>query len=149
MAGAFDRLPGRGAPLRLEDDSLVDPEWRIAFRLLKGAGMAPAWIEARKEIDRELDDARSALAAVPAGSPRRAEAERCFADLAALLNRRIMLFNLSTPGPRWARPPIDIERETSLLGASERSADGPAHAFPSMPETPVSGLSGGLASGEP
>lgn len=137
-AGEFDALPGRGAPLRLEDDSLVHPEWRNAFRLLKEAGMAPAWIEGRREIDREMDHIRSTLAAVPAGSVRRAEAERCFSEKAALLNRRILLLNLSAPGPRWAQPAIDIERELSHFGSAEGTVDGPATSVPSLRENPAS-----------
>ncbi len=116
-AGEFDRLPGRGAPLRLEDDSLTPPEWRIAFRLLKNAGLAPAWIELRNEIDEAVALARSALAAVPASEPGRAEALRRFAEQADDINRRIALFNLSVPSPRWARSPLDVEREIGLSGS--------------------------------
>jgi len=116
-AGAFDGLPGRGAPLRFEDDSLIDPEWRIAFRLLKKAGMAPAWIEERKEILRERDLARSGLAVAPADSLGRAEAERRFSVLAGPLNRRITLLNLIVPGPRWALAAIDIKQEICRRGA--------------------------------
>ncbi len=112
-AGEFDRLPGRGAPLRFEDDSLVPPEWRMAFHLLGNSGLAPAWIEAGKEIDLAVDRVRSGLAALPSDASQRAEALRRFAGQAADLNRRIVLFNLSVPSPRWARTLIDVEREIS------------------------------------
>jgi hypothetical protein len=79
---------------------MVPPEWRMAFRLLKNAGLAPAWIEARQEIDEAVALARSALAAAPDDEPGRAEAMRRFAERAADLNRRIALFNLSVPR-RW------------------------------------------------
>ncbi len=116
-AGEFDRLPGKGAPLRLEDDSMIPPEWRMAFRLLRNAGLAPAWIEARQEIDEAVTLTRSALAAAPVDEPGRAEALRRFADQAADLNRRIALFNLSVPSPRWARSLIGVDREISRSGA--------------------------------
>lgn len=47
-AGEFDRLPGAGLPLRLEDDALVPQEWRLAFLVLRRSGLASDWIEARR-----------------------------------------------------------------------------------------------------
>jgi hypothetical protein len=37
--GAFDDLPGAGRPLALDDDPLVPEELRVAWRLLRGAGL--------------------------------------------------------------------------------------------------------------
>ena len=48
--GDFDRLPGAGKPLRLEDDSLVPGELRIAYKMLKNAGFLPPELELRREI---------------------------------------------------------------------------------------------------
>lgn len=48
--GEFDRLPGAGKPLRLEDDSLVPGDLRIAYKVLKNAGCIPPELELRKEI---------------------------------------------------------------------------------------------------
>jgi len=48
--GDFDHLPGAGRPLDLDDDRLVPPELRIAFRILKNAGLAPPEVLARREI---------------------------------------------------------------------------------------------------
>lgn len=49
-AGEFDHLPGAGRPLELEDDSLVPEELRMAYRILKNAGLVPPEIEALREI---------------------------------------------------------------------------------------------------
>jgi hypothetical protein len=127
-AGEFDNLPGRGAPLQLQDDSLIDPAWRLAFRVLKGAGMAPAWIEIRRELDQEIELARAGLAAVAVGDPGRSEAERRFTGVALDLNHRIARLNLLVPGPRWTKPSIDIEVEISRLGVVAPAAAG-------LPET--------------
>jgi hypothetical protein len=43
-------LPGAGAPLDLDDDSLVPPEMRLAFRVLKNAGYIPEQVRLRREI---------------------------------------------------------------------------------------------------
>ena len=48
--GDFDRLPGMGRPLELDDDSLIAPEMRMACRILKNAGLVPAEVLERKEI---------------------------------------------------------------------------------------------------
>ena len=48
--GAFDCLPGAGRPLALDDDALVAPEFRAAYRVLKNAGFAPPEVEARRQV---------------------------------------------------------------------------------------------------
>jgi DnaJ homologue, subfamily C, member 28, conserved domain len=53
--GEFDNLPGSGKPLRLEDDSAVAPDLRMAYRLLKNAHCLPPELELRKEILRLKD----------------------------------------------------------------------------------------------
>ncbi len=48
--GDFDNLPGRGRPLIFEDDSMIPPEMRLAYKILKNSGHAPPEIEEQKEI---------------------------------------------------------------------------------------------------
>ena len=48
--GEFDDLPGAGRPLDLDDDRLVPPELRMAYRILKNAGFVPPEVEALREI---------------------------------------------------------------------------------------------------
>ncbi len=48
--GEFDRLPGAGRPLVLEDDSMIPHELRAAYRILRNAGCLPPELELRKEI---------------------------------------------------------------------------------------------------
>lgn len=55
-AGEFDDLPGSGRPLALDDDALVSPELRMAWRILKNAGFVPPEIEALRDM-RELERA--------------------------------------------------------------------------------------------
>ena len=42
--GKFDNLEGRGRPLRLEENPYEDPNWRVAYRVLKNAGFRPDWL---------------------------------------------------------------------------------------------------------
>ena len=48
--GAFENLPGKGKPLKLEDKSQVPEELRIAYRVLKNARVLPPEAELLKEI---------------------------------------------------------------------------------------------------
>lgn len=61
--GEFDHLPGRGKPLPRDDDGLVSPDLRMAYRILKNAGVVPREIELRKEIA----DIETLLQALPPG----------------------------------------------------------------------------------
>jgi hypothetical protein len=53
--GEFDNLPGRGAPLRLEDDSKVPEDLRLAYKILKNADCLPPELELKREI-RQMED---------------------------------------------------------------------------------------------
>ncbi len=124
--GDFDNLPGRGKPLDLRRDPHVPPEWEAAFRLLKDAGYAPAWIEQDKEIRAKLEELYRPLQAFLARLPRSEQERRRregeliadFRALAARLNREIDLFNLQAPSPRVHRPRIRIEDEVSKFKQS-------------------------------
>ncbi|AJJ18345.1 putative cytoplasmic protein [Yersinia intermedia] len=47
--GELDNLPGSGKPLQLDDDSLVPPELRAGYRLLRNAGYLPVELQDRQE----------------------------------------------------------------------------------------------------
>lgn len=47
--GELDHLPGAGRPLDLDDDLLVPPDVRMAYRILRNAGFVPPELEDRKE----------------------------------------------------------------------------------------------------
>ena len=53
--GAFDDLPGAGQPLKLEDDSNVPEDLRVAYKILKNAGYVPKEVALRKEIAQTED----------------------------------------------------------------------------------------------
>jgi len=54
-AGLFDNLPGRGKPLRLEDDSNVPEDLRLAYKIMKMADCLPPELEARREVTQLQD----------------------------------------------------------------------------------------------
>src|ERR1700758_4537866 len=86
--GAFDHLDGVGKPLDLAEDPFEDPSLRMAHRILRNNGFAPAWIEEGREIDAEIRYLKTS-----SGSVHAAERNRRI----EFLNRRIAAFNLKVP----------------------------------------------------
>jgi hypothetical protein len=86
--GAFEHLDGAGEPLDLNENPFEDPALRMAHRILRNNGFAPAWIEEGREIDADIRF-------LQANFDRLDTAERN--RRVGLLNRRIAAFNLKTP----------------------------------------------------
>ncbi|ACS78083.1 DnaJ family domain-containing protein [Maridesulfovibrio salexigens] len=53
--GEFEDLPTKGKPLELEDDSMIPPELRMAYKALKNGGYLPPEMQLRKDIHSALD----------------------------------------------------------------------------------------------
>lgn len=53
--GEFDKLPGMGKPIQLDDLSHVPDDLKMAYRLLKNAGMLDNETELKKEMMRIED----------------------------------------------------------------------------------------------
>jgi hypothetical protein len=53
--GEFDNLPGKGEPLKLDDDSSVPEDLRLAYKILKNADCLPPELELKKEISQMED----------------------------------------------------------------------------------------------
>ena len=54
--GEFDRLPGAGKPLEMEDLSHLPPETRMAYTILKNSGFVDTPLDMRRPLspDKEL-----------------------------------------------------------------------------------------------
>ena len=117
--GEFDDLPGKGEPIDLKENPFGDPDLRVVHRLLRNAGFAPAWIEERKDIDAELEAARTKLSRAwmlfgkGSKTPSDAEWERIvreFREQVVELNKRISVYNLKAPAAVFHRKRIDPEK---------------------------------------
>ena len=53
--GQFDNLPGKGKPLKFEDDSMVPEDLRMAYKILKNAGFIPPELQTEKKIRQAVD----------------------------------------------------------------------------------------------
>jgi DnaJ family protein C protein 28 len=130
--GQFEDLPGKGKPLKLNENPYEDPEWRMAYRVLRNGGFTLPWIEARREIESELEEARlsikiswarreSALndgesAADPEADWR--QAVDLFRERIEKINQLINSYNLKVPSGQFQLPQKDLEREMQLTIAS-------------------------------
>jgi DnaJ homolog subfamily C member 28 len=127
--GQFENLPGKGKPLRLDQDPNEDPDWRMAFHVLKNAGYTLPWIENRQMILNELDALRRGLQrawawrkqALDSGeSPSATDNEwqralSAFKQGLERLNKNIRDFNLQTPADRFQLALINIEKEIETI----------------------------------
>lgn len=126
--GEFDDLSGKGEPIDLSENPFENPEWRLAHRMLRNAGFAPAWIEERKDIDAAVEAARVALARVWAvnqnasGTAHQSSADARwqtavneFREKVSELNQRINLWNLKAPHASIHRRRIDFDREVEPI----------------------------------
>lgn len=126
--GQFDNLPGKGKPLHLEDNPFEDSEWRLAYHILRSNGFTLPWIEARREVEAAILEARTALrrtwawrqAALAGGQPVQlvnAEWERAvesFRQQIDKINRDILTYNLKAPSARLHLSMINVEGEIEL-----------------------------------
>ena len=110
--GAFDNLKGKGQPLDLEEDPYEDPSMRMAHRLLRNNGFAPAWIEEAKDLEHAIEVTRRdmARALTGRGTEERQRIFGRFRGQVAEINRRILAHNLKTPSTQFHMPPVDVER---------------------------------------
>ena len=76
--GEFDHLPGAGRPLALDDDPLVPQELRVAYRLLKNAGIVPPELQRIAQVNQ-------LLGAIARGEPDEGERSAASRRLRALL----------------------------------------------------------------
>ena len=135
--GKFENLPGKGKPLDLGDDSLADPEWRLAHHMLRSSGYTLPWIALRQEIEMESEAARATLkrawewreAARAQGQPdERVEGEwgravEAFRGRVAGINKKIFDFNLQAPSERLQLLRLDAEREIAAVMAGAHHAE--------------------------
>ncbi|HNB53693.1 MAG TPA: DUF1992 domain-containing protein [Anaerolineales bacterium] len=126
-SGKFDNLPGKGKPLKLNENPFQDPALDAAYTLLKDNDFTLPWIAEGKEIDEALDKTRTALARSWAVYQRdrvgqhtawaKSEwdrAERSFREQIAILNKKILNYNVAIPNSRFEKfkinPDTEIER---------------------------------------
>jgi DnaJ family protein C protein 28 len=131
--GEFDDLPGKGKPLQLDNNPHQDPEWRAAHNILKSSGFSLPWIEALREIEDQLQEARTALSrswrwylAELAGENEPGQianewnrSVKSFHEQISAINEEIRSYNLQVPNERFQLQPLNVEQEIELIKQPE------------------------------
>lgn len=128
--GKFDNLPGKGKPLHLDEaNPHADPEWELAYRMLKESGYSLPWIEVIRDIEKDIEAARKDLqiawrftldadtesptaSYIPGGWER---SQQAFKDRLTSLNKRIRDYNLLVPNVRFQRHILHFEDEIKII----------------------------------
>ena len=124
--GDFDNLPGKGRPLNLTRDPLLDPLTAIVHRILLHNGVSHPLIEARRGIAQETEEVRADLKRAWQFYQRSHDDEAWsaallkFRDRVKEINREVRIFNLKTPSPALQGLAIDADKEISRV-TSERN----------------------------
>jgi DnaJ family protein C protein 28 len=126
--GAFDNLPGKGQPLKLDENPHEPAEWRTAYSILRSNGYSLPWLEVRKEIEEAIDRARSdARSAWQTGTPNFWNAQKAkFVQRIEALNQRIFQYNLQAPSPQFHRQPLDPAHEIDTIQNGDSAQSSPA-----------------------
>lgn len=53
--GKFSNLKNEGQPIKIEEENpYADPDWRLAYKIVKDSGFVPAWIDMDKDVEAEF-----------------------------------------------------------------------------------------------
>ena len=130
--GKFDDLPGKGKPIHLDETNPhADPEWELAYRMLKEGGFSLPWIETIREIETDIETARQEFqrawewrqASLSGSQPASfiesdwERSQHAFRDKIEALNKRIRDYNLQVPYARFQRPILRFEHEVRKITA--------------------------------
>jgi len=122
--GDFDNLPGKGKPLDLREDPLLDPLTAIVNRIVRDNGCSHPLLEARKMIESEIKECRAELAR--ASRVRQTSTDQnawlsaieSFRARLKQINRDIRLFNLKAPSPALHNLALDADSEIAKITAA-------------------------------
>jgi DnaJ family protein C protein 28 len=122
--GKFDRLPGAGQPLSLDENPYEDPAMWAANHLLRNNGFSPPWVEERRSLEGDIRRARLDLLRVwrwtqtqavsadaVVGNAHWRRALGVFGEQVEALNRRIRDCNLKSPAGIAHLPYLVVEDE--------------------------------------
>ena len=129
QTGRFDDLPGKGQPLPLEENPFEDPSWRLANHILHSGGFSLPWIETRKEIEKDYQNALVELRRTWNWRTTMMDknlldfnsddewirAQEIFKSKVEDLNKRIFNFNLEAPLDQFKLRQINFEMELNRI----------------------------------
>jgi DnaJ homolog subfamily C member 28 len=124
-AGAFDNLPGKGKPLRLNENPNEPSDMQMAHKILKNNDLTPPWIADRKAILAEIETIRGEMRrrwdqsqGEPDGAAEWQQVIPRWETRIADLNRRIRDLNLGMPIPSMEILRLRLDDELARIGAT-------------------------------
>ena len=109
--GQFAELPGTGKPLKLDNDSHVPEQMRMANKLMRDNEILPEWMQQGKE----LDAAREQLLALTQRLLQRGlisgDSVAALRDAAKKYNSRALTYNLKVPQGVTHKRSFNVETE--------------------------------------
>ena len=91
--GALKNLPGSGSPLDLDDDPMIPEDLRMAYRILKNAGLVPPEVTMLREIGQLESLVRDGTDDEQSSALRRLELLRLKLDAASPGRGAVLLHN--------------------------------------------------------
>jgi DnaJ homolog subfamily C member 28 len=124
-AGAFDNLPGKGKPLRLNENPNEPSDMQMAHKILKDNDLTPPWIADRKAILAEIETIRVEMRrqwdqsqGEPDGAAEWQQAIPRWETRIAELNRRVRDLNLGMPIQSMEILRLRLDDELARMGAT-------------------------------
>jgi len=121
--GAFENLPGKGKPIKWDENPHESDDWQLAYHLLKNNGYSLPWLDLRKEIDQTIERVRAdAKLAHKRGYWQ--EHLIIFKEQIDALNQQIFQYNLQAPASRFHLLKLDTAREINKIqhGSGDQSS---------------------------
>ena len=119
--GHFDGLAGKGKPLTLKQNPFAQSE-QLSHDILQNSGFSLPWIEQKRAIEADLEQAAQKLQRVwiRFNGTRQAaynwrEAKTAYQQEIAQINRRILAFNLKAPSPQLHLYRVDAESQIARI----------------------------------
>ncbi|MEM7114272.1 MAG: DUF1992 domain-containing protein [Chloroflexota bacterium] len=119
--GHFDGLAGKGKPLTLKQNPFAQSE-QLSHDILQNSGFSLPWIEQKREIEADIEQAAKKLRRVWIrfdGSRQAAynwrKAKAGYHDAIEQINRRILTFNLKAPSPQLHLHRVDAESQIAQI----------------------------------
>lgn len=109
--GHFEKLPGTGKPLKLENDAHVPETMRMANKLLRDNDLVPEWMAQGKELDAEREKLLAEARRITQRGVTDGAAAGALREAAKKHNSRVLSYNLKVPQGVAHKRHLDVERE--------------------------------------
>lgn len=109
--GQFANLPGTGKPLKLEDDSHVPEQMRMANKLMRDNDLLPEWMQQGKDLDAAHEQLVAQVQRLAQRGLVSGESVAALREAAKKHNSRVLSYNLKVPKGVAHKRHFDVEQE--------------------------------------